>query len=220
MIVAKDGSGDFKTLQEAIDNIPENNSQRVEIHIRKGVYKEKITVNKPFVALMGEGADDTVLTFDDSANMLFPNGDRYGTFNSYSTIISGDDFTAENITFENSAGDGRKVGQALAAYVDADRVIFRNCRFLGCQDTIFVAPLPPKPIEGNTFGGPREGTNKRRLRQYFENCYIRGDVDFIFESLPLYLIIVKYTQMTEKNRLMVILRQHQHLKEKNMVMFF
>jgi len=182
MIVARNGSGDFKTLQEAIDFIPENNSDRVEIHIKNGVYKEKISVNKPFVTLIGEEAKETILTFEDYADKLFSSGDKYGTFNSYSIIVTGDDFTAEKITFENSSGDGRKVGQAVATYVDADRIVFRNCRFLGCQDTIFTAPLPPKTKDGKDFNGSRAGQIKRKLRQYFENCYIRGDIDFIFGS--------------------------------------
>lgn len=182
MLVAIDGSGDFKSIQEAIDSIPENNSQRTIIQIKNGIYKEKISINKPYVTLLGEESAKTVLTFDDYAKKLFPNGETYRTFNSYSIYISGDDFTAENITFENSAGDGRKVGQAVAAYVDADKVAFRNCRFLGCTDTVFTAPLPPNPILGTDFGGPGEGRAKRKLRQYFESCYISGDIDFIFGS--------------------------------------
>jgi pectinesterase len=182
VIVSKNGDGDYKTIQEAIDSIPKDNNSRVVINIKNGVYKEKININKPFITFIGECAEETILTFDDNALKLFPNGDQYGTFNSYSTIITGDDFTAENITFENSAGDGRIVGQALASYIDADRVSFKNCRFLGCQDTIFTAPLPPSPKKGNSFGGPRDNNEKRMVRQYFENCYIRGDVDFIFGS--------------------------------------
>lgn len=182
MIVAKDGSGDFINLQDAIDSIPEGNTERTKIYIKKGIYKEKVTINKPFVTLIGESLMETILTFDDYARKLFPNGEKYNTFNSYSIFIGGDDFTAENLTFENSAGSGKIVGQALAAYIDADRVKFINCRFLGCQDTIFTGPLPPNPIERNTFGGPREGFERRMGRQYFEDCYIRGDVDFIFGS--------------------------------------
>lgn len=197
MIVAKDGSGDFCNLQEAIDSIPSGNTERITIHIKKGVYKQKVIINKPLITLIGEIAFETILTFDDSANKLFPNGDKYGTFNSYSTFIGGDDFIAENITFENSAGSGSVVGQALAVYVDADRVKFKNCRFLGCQDTIFTGPLPPKPIEGNKFGGPKEGMGRRKVRQYFEDCYIRGDVDFIFGSAT---VVFKNCEIFSNNR--------------------
>lgn len=182
MIVAKDGSGDFRTVQNAIDSVSENNQDRITIHIKNGVYKEKINITKPYIKLIGESSEKTILTFDDSANKIFPNGEKYRTFNSYTVFISGNDFTAENITFENSAGSGDVVGQAVALYVDSDRTIFKNCRFIGQQDTIFTGPLPPKPIEGNDFGGPREGKPRRNVRQYFESCYIEGDIDFIFGS--------------------------------------
>lgn len=182
MIVAIDGSGDFKTLQEAIDSIPENNKERVTIYIKAGIYKQKVHIKKPFITLIGESSENTILTFDDNANKLLPNGEKMRTFNSYSTFISGNDFISENITFENSAGSGNIVGQALAVYIDADRVKFKKCRFIGCQDTIFTGPLPPKPIEGNNFGGPMEGSPRNPGREYFEDCLIKGDVDFIFGS--------------------------------------
>jgi pectinesterase len=182
MIVAKDGSGDFNSIQEAINVVPENNSYRVIIYVKNGIYKEKLNINRPFISLIGETAEETIVTFDDYAYKAFPTGEKYGTFNSYSSIITADDFVAENITFENSSGDGRDVGQAVATYIDADRIIFRNCRFLACQDTIFTAPLPPKPMQGNSFGGPREGRERKVGRQYFEKCFIRGDIDFIFGS--------------------------------------
>lgn len=182
MLVALDGSGDFNNLQDAINSIPEANSERVVINIKNGVYKQKVNITKPFITLLGEDAEKTILTFDDAANKLFPSGEKMNTFNSYTVFIAGDDFIAENITFENAAGDGRVVGQAVAAYVDGDRAQFKNCKFIANQDTIFTGPLPPKPIDRGTFGGPREGQERRNSRQYYENCFIRGDVDFIFGS--------------------------------------
>nr|WP_084115111.1 pectinesterase family protein [Clostridium acidisoli] len=182
MTVSKYGNGDFRTIQNAIDSIPEKNKQRVIINIKPGSYKEKINITKSFISLIGEDVKNTIITFNDSANVLLPSGEKMRTFNSYTVFIDGDDFIAENISFENSAGDGSIVGQAVAAYVDGDRASFKNCEFLGCQDTLFTGPLPPKPIEGNTFGGPKEGKPRRNVRQYYENCYIRGDIDFIFGS--------------------------------------
>jgi pectinesterase len=182
MIVSKDGSGDFNNLQDAIDSIPENNSEKVTIFIKEGIYKQKVFIDKPFIELIGENAEKTILTFDDSAWKLFPDGKKMGTFNSFSIFIGGDNFSAENITFENSAGTGSEVGQAVAVYADADKARFKNCRFLGCQDTLFTGPLPLKPIEGSTFGGPGEGKPRRNLRQYYEKCFIKGDIDFIFGS--------------------------------------
>lgn len=182
MIVALDGSGDYTNLQDAIDSIPEGNSERVIINIKNGVYKQKVEIRKPFITLIGEDAERTILTFDDAATKLMPNGEKMNTFNSYTIFIAGDDFIAENITFENNAGDGHVVGQAVAAYVDGDREQFKNCRFIANQDTLFTGPLPPKPMDRGTFGGPREGQERRNSRQYYENCFIRGDVDFIFGS--------------------------------------
>ena len=104
---------------------------------------------------MGEDAAKTILTFDLHANMTGTDGKPITTFRTPSTQIDADDVTLENITFQNSAGP---VGQALAIRVDGDRIVFRRCRFLGWQDTILL----------------------NRGRQYFEDCYIEGHVDFIF----------------------------------------
>lgn len=182
MLVAKDGSGDFKTIQEALNSIPEGSSEKVIINIKNGSYKEKIFINRPNITLIGEDKFNTILTYDDYANKLFLSGEEMGTFNSFSTFIGGDGFSAENITFENSAGSGTIYGQALAVYVDSDKAKFKNCRFLGCQDTIFTGPLPPKPKKGNNFGSLRDGEPRKASRQYYEGCFIKGDVDFIFGS--------------------------------------
>ena len=158
-VVAADGSGNFKTVQEAINAVPQNTrfDNPAIIHIKPGIYKELIYVQheKRFVHLVGEDPEKTVLTYNLNANMIGVDGKAIGTFRTPSTFIDADDFTVENITFENSAGP---VGQALAIRVEGDRVVFRNCRFLGWQDTILI----------------------NRGRQYFENCYITGHVDFIF----------------------------------------
>lgn len=175
MIVAADGSGDFRKLQDAIDSIPENNLEEIKIHIKAGIYKEKLSICKPNVTLVGEGAEKTILTYGDYARKQLPDGKEMGTFGSYSAYIGGTGFTAENLTFENSAGSGEQVGQALAAHVDADRASFKNCRFLGHQDTLFTGPIPAAP-------GTENETDVRSYRQYYENCYIEGDVDFIFGS--------------------------------------
>jgi pectinesterase len=157
--VAAFGTNQFRTVQEAIDATPQSASAASPcvIHIRPGVHKELIYVQreKRFVRLVGEDAEKTVLTFDLSANRPGANGKPMGTFRTPSTTIDADDFSVENITFENSAGP---VGQALSIRIDGDRVVFRNCRFIGWQDTILA----------------------NRGRQYFENCYIAGHVDFIF----------------------------------------
>ena len=181
MLVALDGSGDYPSVQECVDAIPAGPADPVTILVKKGVYKEKLVIDKPFVTLMGENAKETVLTYDDCASKLLPGGEKMGTFGSYSTLITGDGFRAENITFENTAGQKGRAGQALAAYVDADKACFRNCRFLGYQDTLFTGPLPPD-AGGSEGMKDMNRSPARKSRQFYDHCYLEGDVDFIFGS--------------------------------------
>ena len=156
--VALDGTGQFKSVQAAIMSVPSGTRENpVVIHIKPGVYREWIYVQreKRFFHLMGEQAEHTSLAYDLYAGITNSEGKPIGTFRTPSTTLDADDFTAENVTFENSAGPK---GQALAIRLDGDRAVFRNCRFLGWQDTILA----------------------NRGRQYFTNCYIAGHVDFIF----------------------------------------
>jgi len=158
LIVAADGSGQFTNVQAAIMSVPSGSrTHPVVIHLKPGAYKELIYVQreKHCFSLIGENPATTVITYNLQANLTNFDGKPLGTFRTPSALIDADDFTAENITFENSAG---AVGQALAIRVDGDRAVFRNCRFLGWQDTILL----------------------NRGRQYFENCTIAGHVDFIF----------------------------------------
>jgi pectinesterase len=156
--VAADGSGQFKTVQEAINAAPTGTAENPSIiRIKPGMYKELLYIQreKRFLRLIGEDAAKTILTYNLNANLPGSDGRPIGTFRTPSTFVDADDFTAENVTFENSAGP---VGQALAIRIDGDRIVFRNCRFLGWQDTILA----------------------NRGRHYFENCTITGHVDFIF----------------------------------------
>ncbi len=152
--VSKDGTGDFKYIQDAIDAMRVYPLEPITLYIKNGVYTEKIElpVNNTDVTFIGESVEKTIITFND-----YSGRGKHTTFTSYTAKISGNRFVAENITFTNSAGP---VGQALALYVDADKAIFKNCKFLGNQDTIFAA-----------------GENSRQL---FLNCYIEGTTDFIF----------------------------------------
>lgn len=151
LTVAADGSGDCRTVQEAVNKVPENNKKRFVILVRPGVYEEQINipVTKPYISLIGEKAETTRLTFKIS------NKDAGSTSAAFAFYVAGHDFYAENITFENSFGTG---SQAVAVVTDADRAIFSHCRFLAWQDTLYT----------------------RRGRQFFKDCYIEGSVDFIF----------------------------------------
>lgn len=157
IVVARDGSGNFKTVQEAFDAVPDSSTGKTVIFIKNGVYKEKLllTASKWNVTLIGESQTGVILTYDDHSGKKY-GSDTINTFNSFSSSIEGDGFTAENVTFENSAG---RVGQAVAIMVKSDRVQFINCRFIGNQDTFFT----------NTRG-----------RVYLRNCYLEGTTDFIF----------------------------------------
>ncbi|PYT01782.1 MAG: pectate lyase [Acidobacteria bacterium] len=151
IIVSADGSGNAKSVQEAIDKVPSNNKQRIIIRIKPGTYTEQVRVpaDKPYISFVGESAEKTKITFNLS------NKAAGSTSASYSIYIGGHDFHAENITFENSFGTG---SQAVAILVEADRAVFKNCRFLGWQDTLYA----------------------KNGRQYYRDCYIEGHVDYIF----------------------------------------
>jgi len=161
--VAPDGSGDFRTVQEAIDAAPDYSKQAATvIRIRNGIYREKITIpaNKQKLHLIGESADSTIITWDDYALKKNRAGFEMGTSATSTVFLYGDDFLCENLTIENAAGSGPAIAQACAITVDADRAAFIGCRFIGNQDTIY------------TYG--------KHQRQYFLDCYIEGTTDFIF----------------------------------------
>jgi pectin methylesterase-like acyl-CoA thioesterase/lysophospholipase L1-like esterase len=158
LTVAADGSGDFTSVQAAVDAAPAESAERVVIHIKPGTYKQRVHVgkDKPRLTLRGEDAKTTVLTYDMFASKIVPPATQGpGTSGSYSTLVEADDFVAENITFENSAGE---VGQAVALRTTGRGLVFRNCRMLGWQDTLYI----------------HHGS------AHFVNCYIEGRVDFIF----------------------------------------
>lgn len=180
-IVSPDGTGDYRSLQEAIDAAAPLGGG-VFIHVRNGTYREKLWIETPDITLIGEDPEKTIIRFGDAAFDAMPDGTRRGTFRSYSAFLGADGFTARNLTFENDAGVGRDVGQAIAAYVDGDRMLFRNCRFLGYQDTLFCGSLPEREMQPGGFTGPREHAPRINGRQYFEQCFIAGDIDFIFGS--------------------------------------
>lgn len=161
-IVAPDGSGNFTTLQAAIDSVPEGLTRPFTIFIRKGRYMEKIRIpaSKPFIHLIGETVANTILTYNAAAKDTMPDGKPLGTPGSSTFFVYAADFAAMNLTFENTFGDG---SQAVAASVYGDRSVFINCRFLGNQDTLLTYK-----------------TGSAATRQYYRHCYIDGNVDFIF----------------------------------------
>lgn len=186
LTVARDGSGDYDTVGEALAALGEAEGPPACIFIKKGVYRERLEIRRPRLTLEGESADSTVITYGLSAGMLMEDGSRRGTFRTYSVLVDTHDFTARNLTFENSAGPGEEAGQALALYVDGDRILFEGCRMLGGQDTLFTGPLPPKEIQKNGFIGPKQFSPRINGRHCYRNCFICGDIDFIFGSATAY----------------------------------
>lgn len=158
-VVATDGTGDFRTVQEAINAVPDFRKNETRIFIKKGTYKEKLILAgcKTNVVFIGEDRDQTVLTYDDFASKKNRFGEEMGTTGSTSFYVFGDGFRGENITFENSSGP---VGQAVAVRIDGDMVAFVHCRFSGFQDTLYP--------------------HGEKSRQYYRDCVIEGTVDFIF----------------------------------------
>jgi pectinesterase len=155
--VAQDGSGDFTTIQAAIDACKSFPDTRITIHIKNGIYKEKVKVpdHNTMLTLVGEDAEKTIITWGDYFGSV--NRGKNSTFYTYTLMVEANDFVAGNLTIENSAGP---VGQAVALNVTGDRCAFHNCRIIGNQDTLYAA-----------------GQNSR---QYYADCYIEGTTDFIF----------------------------------------
>lgn len=160
LVVARDGTGEFRTIQEAIEVCRAFMDYHKVIYIKKGTYKEKIVIPQWLqnIELVGEDRDQTVITFDDHANIKTPQYQQgIGTFRTYTLKIEANDITLKNLTVENNAA---RLGQAVALHTEGDRLLFVNCRFLGHQDTIY--------------------TGMPRTRMLFKDCYICGTTDFIF----------------------------------------
>ena len=170
IVVSADGHGDYKTVQEAINACPDYSHKEItRILIRKGVYKEMVSIphTKFRLYIKGEDARSTVITWNKYAKQLWPGRDiAVGTSGSASVYIHSSYVTFEDITFENTAGEGKEIGQAVAVFTDGDFLFFNRCRFIGNQDTLYTYGRYGK------FGGIK--------RNYYKDCYIEGTTDFIF----------------------------------------
>lgn len=190
IVVSKEKNGDCETIGEALEKARKYRktgaSDRIIIYIGKGVYQEKLVVDCQNISMIGENVQETIITYGDYAKKHMPDGMEYGTFRTATLRIDADYFLAENITFINASGNGKEYGQAIALYVEGDCVSFHDCRMIGCQDTLFTAPLPPKKKTGGNGHGPKAEGDRRNGRQYYDNCYIRGDIDFIFGGATAY----------------------------------
>ncbi|MDO4158959.1 MAG: pectinesterase family protein [Prevotellaceae bacterium] len=160
LVVSRDGTGQFRTINDAIEVCRAFMDYHKVIYVKKGVYKEKVIVPTWLtnIEICGEDVENTIITYDDHANIKLPETNKpMGTFRTYTVKVQGNYITFKNITIENNAA---RLGQAVALHTEGDHLVFINCRFLGNQDTIYTGV-------GNT-------------RIYFKNCYIEGTTDFIF----------------------------------------
>ena len=160
IFVARDGTGQFRNIDDAIEVCRAFMDYHKVIFVKRGVYKEKLIIPSwvDNIEICGEDRDNTIITYDDHANIKLPGTDRgMGTFRTYTLKIEGNGITLKNITIENNSA---RLGQAVALHTEGDRLVFINCRLLGHQDTLY--------------------TGKAGTRLYFHDCYIEGTTDFIF----------------------------------------
>lgn len=160
LFVARDGTAEFRNIDDAIEVCRAFMEYHKVIFVKKGTYKEKLIVPSWLtnIEICGEDRDNTIITYDDYANVFIPGTDRkMGTFRTYTVRVDGNDIIFRNITIENNAA---RLGQAVALHTQGDRLTFVNCRILGNQDTVYTGGI-------NT-------------RLYFKDCHIEGTTDFIF----------------------------------------
>ncbi len=160
LFVARDGTGEFRNINEAIEVCRAFMEYHKVIFVKKGTYKEKLVIPQSLtnIEICGEDRDNTIITWDDHANIVYaPTGKGIGTFRTFTLKIQGSKITLKNITVENNAA---RLGQAVALHTEGDQLTFINCRFLGHQDTIY--------------------TGNAKTRLFFKDCYIEGTTDFIF----------------------------------------
>lgn len=160
LFVARDGTSEFRNIDDAIEVCRAFMEYHKVIFVKKGVYKEKLIIPSWLtnIEICGEDKENTIITYDDHANIFIPGTNRkMGTFRTYTVRVDGNDITFKNITIENSAA---RLGQAVALHTQGDRLVFVNCNILGNQDTIYTGGI-------NT-------------RLYFKDCHIEGTTDFIF----------------------------------------
>ncbi|GLB53426.1 pectinesterase [Neptunitalea chrysea] len=160
IIVSLDGSGEYTSIQEAVNSTRDLGPGVVEIFIKNGIYKEKLEIPswKHQLTLIGEDKDKTIISHSDySGKIDSVTHKKHSTFTSYTVLVQGDDIQLQNLTIKNTSCNQ---GQAVALHVEGDRFIAKNCNLLGCQDTLYTA------TEGS--------------RQYYKNCFIQGTTDFIF----------------------------------------
>lgn len=187
MLVGKESYCDFHTIQEAVDALEQEGSGSGEpatLHILSGVYEETVIIYRSHLRIIGIGHVE--ITMNRYAKERNEQGEEIGTFATPTVFLGGSHLFLDNLVIANTAGHGESIGQAVAVYAHCDQTVFRNCTFIGHQDTLFTGPLPPAPRERKVFGGIQLQEHHSHYRQLYLNCYIEGTVDFIFGGATAY----------------------------------
>lgn len=170
---------DHTTIQSAVDELERRPAGVPDtLTILPGVYEENVRIYRSDLRIVGIG--EVVIRGRLSARQKDAHGEELGTFGTATLFLGGRRLELANITVENAAGCGDLVGQAVALYAHCDEAVFRNCVFLGYQDTVCTGPLPETSVAGTPFGGIAIREKHSRCRQLYVGCRIEGTVDFIF----------------------------------------
>ena len=168
--------GPESSLQDILDMLPPG----ATVRLRPGVYRQKLQIRTPGLTLIGAGAEETKLVYDDYAKKLHPDGREYNTFRTWTLAVCADKVTLRQLTVENDALSPREKGQEVALSVYGDDFLMEDCLLRSTQETLFVGPLPQDLIRRYVDLLPPELRADRLLSQRFLRCRIEGSVDFIF----------------------------------------
>lgn len=178
-LVGKETFCDFQSIQQAVDYCENHKqSEAVTIQVLSGLYEEQVVISRSQLTLKGIG--HVTIQYGLSAREKDSLGNELGTFRTPTLYVGGQNNKIENVTIINSSGYGEDVGQALAVYADCDETVFRHCRMIGYQDTLFTGRLPGKQKDGTDFLLLEQSQAQKEYRQYYESCFISGTIDFIF----------------------------------------
>lgn len=200
IFVGKESYCHYQSIQAAINDLEKNNSdEATSLYILSGHYHEQVIIKRSNLKIKGIGL--VVIEYGLSANTRDEFGSSLGTFRTPTLYIGGSHNQVENLTVINSAGYGKEVGQAIAVYADCDETIFRNCRMIGYQDTLFTGRLPDVQKDGSAFNLLEASEKRAYYRQVYESCYISGSVDFIFGGAQAYFHQCELNSRSEDKRL-------------------
>lgn len=196
--VSNDGSRKYSSIQKAVDSLM-GSEEEATIIVCPGIYNERVNCKRSNLSIISLDPDNkAVIRASEYAFRELEGDEKVGTFRTATFMADCDDFTAENIIFENAAGQGADVGQAIALYADGQRQKYKSCEILGYQDTVFLAPLPEKEMQKNGFIGEKQFMERRPSDIKFIDCRIEGNIDYIFGGAK--AVFMNCTLFTRKRK--------------------